>query len=434
MKNLSRFAALMLALCMLLTACFAFAEDTTATPDEDPVLVTINGDPIAKAEIDATMQILFNNSYISSMTDYQAGVAYIVQNYVIGKKIAELGLDQYTDEEKAAFTATAQAEWDAAIDEYVAYYLSEDTEAARAELAAAANEYYTGQGFSVEILAEQAEQIATYDKLEAYLKEGKDISVTDDEIRQTFEMYAAYDKESYENNVTMYEYYTTYMGQPSWYIPAGYRGVTQILLDVDDAILADYEDKLAAYEESLSAATAEATAAPDATAEPVVAVTLEDVEAAKLAVLESVKEQIDAIQTKFAAGTSFSDLIAEYNVDPGMTDAATLAAGYAVHKDSIMYDANFTAAAFSDKMIKVGDISDPAVSSFGVHILYYLRDIPEGNIEITEDITATIKEYLVSQKQNALYAAAIEDWTAEFEIVYNNELIAELSAAEAVAE
>ena len=98
--------------------------------------------------------------------------------------------------------------------------------------------------------------------------------------------------------------------------------------------------------------------------------------------------------------------------------------GYAVHQDSIMWDPVFTAAAFSEKMQKPGDVSDPVVGSYGIHILYYLRDIPGGIVEMTDEIYAEIESYIVSEKTNMAYSEALIAWRAETEIVYNEEAIA----------
>ena len=71
--------------------------------------------------------------------------------------------------------------------------------------------------------------------------------------------------------------------------------------------------------------------------------------------------------------------------------------GYAVHPESTIWVKEFTAGAFSDKMQAVGDVSDPVVSRFGVHILYYLRDIPAGRVEFNDRIRESIVNYLTNK-------------------------------------
>ena len=112
-----------------------------------------------------------------------------------------------------------------------------------------------------------------------------------------------------------------------------------------------------------------------------------------------------------------------------MADAATLAEGYLVHADSIMYDSAFTSGAFSEKMQKPGDTSDPVIGAHGIHILYYQRDIPGGMIDLSDEISAEIEQSIYTEKVNSFYAEALEGWIAEHEVVYNQEAIDALTAS-----
>ncbi|MBE5786094.1 MAG: hypothetical protein E7324_00975 [Clostridiales bacterium] len=74
-------------------------------------------------------------------------------------------------------------------------------------------------------------------------------------------------------------------------------------------------------------------------------------------------------------------------------------------------------------MLKPGDVSDPVVGSYGIHILYYLRDIPGGYVELDENIYSQIESYLVSEKTNAAISEAMAAWKADASIVYHQENI-----------
>ena len=115
---------------------------------------------------------------------------------------------------------------------------------------------------------------------------------------------------------------------------------------------------------------------------------------------------------------SFDELIQEYGTDPGMQDAATRAEGYSVHMDSINWDAAFTAGAFT--MDKVGDVSEPVVGSYGVHILQYVRDVPSGAVELDTDLKESLRAELLSSKQQETFNAAITKWMDEANIVYTD--------------
>ena len=62
----------------------------------------------------------------------------------------------------------------------------------------------------------------------------------------------------------MYEYYTNYMGSKSYYVPEGYRGISHILLKVDQDLLSTYTSLAAELEEQKEKeeAPAEETEAP----------------------------------------------------------------------------------------------------------------------------------------------------------------------------
>jgi parvulin-like peptidyl-prolyl isomerase len=215
-------------------------------------------------------------------------------------------------------------------------------------------------------------------------------------------------------------------------MPEGYRGINHILLKVDDALLNTWKDLTARYEEQKAAEeapeetikpvdaepetdneTEEPAGTPEPTAEPV---TEEMIEAAKQAILDSVQPTVDEIKAKLKDGVSFDELILEYGNDPGMQDEKTRASGYPVHKDSIIWDPAFTAGAVA--LEKIGDVSEPVVGQYGVHILHYLRDIPGGAIELTDDMKNEIHDELLEQKRNAALNTAIDKWLEESDIVY----------------
>ena len=179
---------------------------------------------------------------------------------------------------------------------------------------------------------------------------------------------------------------------------------------------------------------------PEPTAEPVEPVTQEMIDAAEQAILDSLKETLDEIASKYESGASFESLIAEYGTDPGMlsTDAQSeysggtplkelfekygegmlgesAIKGYMIHPESLMYDANFVKGAMS--IDKVGDLSSPVVSQFGVHILKYLRDIPGGAVDLTDELREELHTALMQEKFNV----ALDEWYAQANIVYTAE-------------
>ncbi|MDO5325169.1 MAG: peptidylprolyl isomerase [Clostridia bacterium] len=420
MNKVFRILALCAALMLALSCC---APSLAEAIDDTAVLVTFDGEGITAAEVKDALANLIANGYVTDETDYATAIDYLLQDRILQGKIAELGLNEFTAEEEEALKADAESQWQQAIDTYVSYFLSEDTEEARAQARQDAEAYYASYGYNQEALFESLKNSAAYDKLEEKILEGKDVKPTEDEIRAVFEEYAAMDQQQYEGNVYMYEMYQAYYGADSWYKPEGYRGIIHILLSVDEELLSAYQEAQAAFEDSVTDETPDGDAALKTARDE-----------AHDAVLASRQTEIDDIYARLAEGEDFAALVAEYGEDPGMTDAAQLAAGYEVHQDSVIWDPVFTAGAFSEKMQQPGDTSDPVVGSYGIHILHYLRDIPGGIVELTDEISAEIEQYLENQSMNSIYAEALEGWKSEHEIVYDNDAIALLTAQAASEE
>ena len=224
--------------------------------------------------------------------------------------------------------------------------------------------------------------------------------------------------------------------------------LSHILLEVDDELMNNYQNLLASLEEQEEKATADestedtaeadageaAAEAPAETAEapaetaeapaeateaPAEPVTQEMVDAARQAILDSVKDKVDEIKAKYEAGTPFADLVAEYGTDPGMTVEPNKTNGYAVHKESILWDPAFKEGAMA--LEKIGDISEPVLGSYGVHILHYTRDIPAGAVELTDEIRATLKDELQSELEQAAVSAMMADWLSSADIQYTED-------------
>jgi hypothetical protein len=422
------------------------AEAGAAAETQEPVLlVTVNGEEIASNHEEVEYWI---NYYLYQLSGYGYDVSdpdmmsmvdsYALLNTIrfilIRQKAAELGLDSFTDAEKAEWEKAANENWEQAVASYMQNVTDESTDdekaAARADaIAALLSDGYDEAGYVQDYIdSEISNQLVN--RLMDEVSKG--ITVEDDEIQAYFNELVEEDKANYADDISNYEFITQYYQQPSYYMPEGYRGINHILLKVDDALLNTWKDLTARYEEQKAAEeapeetikpvdaepetdneTEEPAGTPEPTAEPV---TEEMIEAAKQAILDSVQPTVDEIKAKLKDGVSFDELILEYGNDPGMQDEKTRASGYPVHKDSIIWDPAFTAGAVA--LEKIGDVSEPVVGQYGVHILHYLRDIPGGAIELTDDMKNEIHDELLEQKRNAALNTAIDKWLEESDIVY----------------
>ena len=165
--------------------------------------------------------------------------------------------------------------------------------------------------------------------------------------------------------------------------------------------------------------TAEATAEPETEAPR----TREEIEtdlAAAQADLDALYEELmpkaQEVVDKFNAGASFDELIDEYNEDPGMQNEPTKTEGYAVCAESTSWDAAFRDGAMSIE--SVGGISEPVRGSYGIHIIYYLSDIPAGAVAY-EDVHDQVEADALNDAKDAAYETAVNLWLDEAEITYH---------------
>ena len=454
-----RLCALFMALVMMLAAAAALADEA------DELLVTVNGMEIHESDAGLQFWINYLYSQIDDGTEVQPAVInqyamdYCIRYKLLEEEVNRLGRG-LTEEDLAPYVSSAKDTWEEAVTNIMeAVYgiteesSEEDKTAARAD---AIDYIKTNYGYTEESYT--AEEIEYYTLIllsERYTEiVSEDIEVTDDEIQSYFDGLVESDKEAIDGDVGAYEFYTNYYGYDLKYMPEGYRGISHILLEVDGELLTAWEELAERYAEQQNAEaanetqtgdeTSETTEEPEATEEPV---TEEMVEAAKQAILDSVKDKIDEITAKLESGADFEDLITEYGTDPGMQDEETRKNGYAVHADSIMFDQDFQEGAM--KLAAIGDISEPIVTAFGVHILKYMRDIPGGAVELTDEMKEEIKATILDERANekigdwinqamenadCVWTEAGEDWKLSEETMAEAEAAAETEETEAAAE
>ncbi len=468
MKNNRKLAALLIALVMLVslfTAAAAEEAAEAAIPEiaADAVVATLNGENLLWADVEVNYNSLVSQySSYYDMTD-AANVdlfrAVALENAIVEKmmnqKAVEMGLSELSAEEVAEAEAAAQTDWAGAIDNYLSYFYPDLTaESSADEIAAAEAEavaYYNEGGYDIDVLTAEYRKYAVLNKVQDVMTQ--DAAVTDEEVEALYQELVAADKELYENDIAAYmEYnnqvdmmamYSSMYGMENdmdyaWYKPEGFRAVRHILLEVDEELMNAYTDLQARLEEQnaqeLEAETAEAAEtgeAAEATEEPAEPVTEEMVNEAKAAIFASLADKIEEINQKMLDGADFDELITTYGADPGMASTPY----YEVCAASAsVYVTEFVEAAMS--IPEVGGISAPYLSSFGIHIVKYLEDIPGGPVEMTDAQREAKRAELLSEKQNDLYNTAIEAWLAEANLQYTGVVTSykDLVAAEAAAE
>jgi hypothetical protein len=69
---------------------------------------------------------------------------------------------------------------------------------------------------------------------------------------------------------------------------------------------------------------------------------------------------------------------------------------------------------------EIGGISEPVYGKFGIHVIYYMADVPAGEVAL-EEIRDTVEQNALSDKQNAAYADLIASWIDEMNVEYHME-------------
>ncbi len=415
-----RLFALLLALALSL-GC-ALAEQDAG----DPVLAYVYDEPIRLSDVEDMY------AYLLEMYEYegydmsdeenltyvrQEAMANALQVKLILRYAAAHGLDQFTEEDLAELDRQNDEVWESAVQQYLDYYATE-AELANpdrvAELREQAIAYYEGNGDTRESTLASLRQSMIIERVQADVSAG--IAVTEEEITEAYNGYVEEDR-ALMSDPSNYEFYTAYMGYEPAYIPAGFRAVQRILLEPDEAVMNDYLTLSARWEEQVNALETGDTAATATDLD--VAATEAALEESRLAVIASVQPQLDDIYAKAQAGVPFEEILAEYVSEEDLRDDPALLSGIFVYEDSSLYDPAFVRASFS--VSNPGEISEPFVGTYGVYVVCYLRDVPEGPLEMTEEVRNLLYEQLLEEKETEHFTGVVEGWMSEAEITYTEE-------------
>ncbi len=371
-------------ICCLVVVFVLLSCSLTVLADEDRTVVTVNGDAISQSELDAMI-----NTISERMTQYgidgtdesvleiiqTAALEELVDDRLLTQDMTAQGCYDMSEEEEAAISAAAQASWDNLLQQYEAYFTAylDGTEDAGLTAADLAQAYLSGAGYTLEYLENYYRNALASEKYEKWLMEGEP-DVTEEDIQEGYTQRVEASKAAYEENVPGFETVLS-SGQEVWYRPGGYRAILQIMLS------AQGED-----------------------------------EAEKLS---SVQEKTDDIYARLEQGERFETLIAEYGEDSAFDTEGFLETGYQVHPDSILWEESFISAAFGQDMQKPGDYSQPVLFGDNVHIFYYLKDVPAGAVELTEDLTAALKSDIYTERADAKMELRLAELKEASEIVYS---------------
>lgn len=427
--------------CMLLIFCLTLCAAALAEA-EDPVVVRVGDFSFTKSQLQSAIDTDIELTEIVSrqtLTDEerQAQRDDTIERFIgvglIQSKLQEAGQNDFTPEEEENLKAAArnlyeqlwQGLWQRAQDS------GEDFTEAQV------TEYLEESGYSAEAIYEEYK--ASERRFRAIDLYCPAVTLTEDMILDYYEsQFLEPDRERYADDIDLYEREILAQQNESFYTPAGYRAIQQILIEYPDAVtkgLATEKARFTAAAQAVATALqpladAAATAQGwDDISEPVAsyaeavkaleAVQKEVVEKREALTLPLIQTQADEIKAAFEAGVDFTSLINKYSADTNAQN--TEKGGYPVHPDSKNWPAEFLRAASA--LEKPGDISEPVLTDLGVHILYYASDIPEGAHELTAEERETLNASALNYYQNQELEKLMADWREEYEIEAHPELL-----------
>ena len=243
-------------------------------------------------------------------------------------------------------------------------------------------------GFTPDAYRQELEQdLKNQRLLDLYCGE---ITLSDREADEYYEqMYVSVCRDRYEENIPLFEQEILMGGGISYYMPQGYRRIKHIVM----ALPQDMADRLSALQSGSSASS-------------------QDERQALLdAAVEVMKPKTDAIYQALANGDSFESQMRLYSCDTGVT---TEDAGYLLHADSVLWDATFFEAALA--LEHPGDVSEPVITSAGVHIILYAGDEPAGPLALTQEQQDLLRQAALADKQTQALEALVSQHRSNYEI------------------
>lgn len=368
MKRLLSIAAALMLLFSLAAA------ETTDTP-----VVTVNGEALMYSTY-ASIESAYLYQYEAAGVDLtdaatltylqDLAMTYAIEQMLVEQDMRAQGCYEFDEETEAWFVQTGKATYAAELAAVKDVFRSETTTEDEVEVYALA--YAEALGVTEQTYIDFYRTQYAQANYFAWLT--RDVPVTEEDVQAAYTTRVEASKALYAEDAAAFETALN-SGDEAWYRPEGYRSVLQILLPAEGD-------------------TAEAR-------------------------LQSVQPTVDAILTRLQDGESFQNLVIEYGADVNLQNDDFLSVGYQVHPDSAVWEDAFIAAAFSADMAQPGCWSQPLVSDLGVHILYYLNDVPGGPIELTTELHDALSYVIYSERCTAAQTARINELAEAAEIVFH---------------
>ena len=396
MKKFARLLAVILMVVML-SGC-----SLVAVNPEKVIVATIGEETISKAQFDAYL-----NAYLASygytvdsaeiseqLPDLKASlIEVLVEETVVAQKIAELGFDVISDEEKAEAENTIQTWYDLQLEMLTASYAADAAVEDPAAEANAALDNYLLTNMGVDLAGLKQAEVDYIPSNKLYEHVTKDIVVSEEEAKINYSENVTEAKDLYDGNLSTFVSHHD-SGYVLFYVPEGIFYVKHILVGFTD----EQKDELTALrgdDDEAVAATADAK---------------------RDEFLATIQEEADAVLAAVEAGGDFDALIVEYGDDPGMANEM-YKDGYMTYLDNPNFVGEFAAAC--NELTADGMTSGLVASDFGYHIIRRVSTMTPGAVPF-EDVKTDIMDGLLANAQEEAYNSAVAAWIDEANVEIND--------------
>ena len=426
MKRYSSFLALLL---FLLLPFGAAAENT------DPVVVRVGRVAyplsLAKYSYQSNLDLMAYQGYTPTVAEKEElkrqTIDHLIDLALIENKLIEAGKNDLTDAEETLVRSYAGNVYESLWQGFQQRVKNEGYDATEEQITS----WLTEQGYTLDVVYQEALVNVRYSRIyELYCA---DVTVTDEDVEAYLqETFVGPDREAYEFDIPRYEREILATGNESFFTPAGYRVIRQILLPYPQAVVDEInalqpavEEGATALEDAYHAVADAAIAGKDVEAEreayqaqsQAYADLLNQVVALEQSALPMLKETTDEIALRYAAGESFDSLVAEYGKEAGEAAGGELL----FHPESENWAEAFKQAVSALK--KPGEITEPFVTDLGIHIVLYQSDLPDGVHELTEEERAALQSSALENKQRETLHPFLDEWKTQYEIETHPEML-----------
>lgn len=306
-------------------------------------------------------------------------ITYLINERIIFKKAAEMGVSTLTEAEMNA----VDEEYNSRVEEQIeAFGRSADfgttaeeeiTEEQRRERGSEEfDKYLVSCGMTRDDLLQWSVSSAITNKLIDEVGKSVEYSAAE----ESFAEYTEEVKRLYSESTAQYEH----GGYTDIWVPEGSRMIKHILLGFDEDVQIEITDKRKNGD--------------DAAADK-----LREEKAAEL------RQQTDEVQKKLDDGEDFKTIMLEYSGDAA--GSSLQPDGYVVVPNGVMYMKEFQEAAFAIE--KIGDRT-VCVTDYGVHVMIYADDA-----KVSEDTKKSYIDYIYEQMKNTEFSKRMDEWRAEYD-------------------